>query len=121
MEEIEGNKLIAEFMGYKYNKNVYSIPEFERAVMGNRENAYEGNDHYHYDMSDIFKVEELLFNESFDWIMPVIKQIIKLSCLEEPIFHKINDLKDAMLHIEIELMWEELVKFIKWYNTQNNG
>lgn len=114
-EIIEGNKLIAEFMGGKSDK-LNKMPQnmrFDNPING----TYS------------FTIKELKYHFSWDWLMIVIKKIdslqtdftkslnakTSLQLLEEASKHK--PIRSAFLSLKIENVWIKVVDFIKWYNT----
>lgn len=101
-EIIDNNKLIAEFMGCE-----------------------EENGLYHYTTSmDDYKTDNLYFDVSWDWLMPVVEKIknvdpqFKIKHLSVIVAFD-HRLKDAMF-IGIKNLYREVVEFIKWYNKQND-
>jgi len=108
-EIIDGNRFIAEFMGWKFNKErkAYHIPQ----TLGF---PFKG------------KVEDLKYHTSWDWLMPVVEKIERLGfdfcIMDGAIFIRrqydywetyqiIPDKKYAV--------WLAVVEFIKWYNENN--
>lgn len=113
-EIIEGNKLIAEFIGIKQNDFGHWI----------------NKDHLLGSQSKLFDFE-LKYHSSWDWLMPVVEKIE-------------NDLQDSfnvdiinknqceivrngneficgygfetVNHSKIEAVYNSIVEFIKWYN-----
>ena len=67
------NKLIAEFMGCLFENKEYYRPL--------------------YNSGDWFKEDELMFNESWDWLMPVVE--------------KISDIKHWSINATLEWLSEE--------------
>jgi hypothetical protein len=119
---IEGNRLIAKFMGY----NVEMID----------------NEFYFTldDMLESFCNDEIHYHSSWDWLMPVMQKIgtlgfcITLEFDEKPYLTYISimdnstatyideDYEDRDYEIEsdIHLAWFNVVNFIKWYNKQED-
>ena len=105
-EIIEGNKLIAEFMG----KTIYP-------VRGTKEfKKWKGTPcDYEY-----FEVK---YHSSWDWLMPVCKKInesvigITLDGSFAPVYRMLKGLTE----INIEATWLAVVEFIKWYNQNQNS
>lgn len=115
---LDGNKLIAEFMGAKYDKDtsfpihpddlwlpIHGICNFKTIKIG--------------------KGKILLYHKSWDWLMPVVEKIENLKF--EYSYYKgraiITDLgfQNMMNDIafsgsRIEATWLAVVEFIKWYN-----
>jgi hypothetical protein len=107
-EEILGNKLIAEFMGY--------IP--------NSEGEYNIEDHYYlpYDaISSIYEIckykpENMGYHDSWGWLMPPVNKALNI--LHEKMLNEWEEsFCDSFLSGDISLLYDELVDFIKWYNT----
>lgn len=139
-EIIEGNKLIAEFMGGKIMPYGNSKP-YPKGLPNWALNEYD---------FDILKVGGFDYHSSWDWLMPVVEKIEKIfqwepdkgkyisvdyfsinysrrypdyttiTCIS--ICTKLNgamsefhDVKTASLS-KIESVWLAVVEFIKWYN-----
>lgn len=96
---VEKNILIAEFMEYHFDKH---------------ENAYYIQK---YNSGDWFSIEELLFHESWDAIMPVVDKIY-ITGLDEHDINEIGDITHALLDVNINAVHEAVVKFIEMYNKQ---
>lgn len=107
-EIIEGNKLIAEFMGLKLNAREYpKTPYYE---LHTQFVAYVDNLKYHLD---------------WNWIMAVIEKIESLgytSCIEQLMsneyrvfFSQVNSGGTRHEH-KLTCVWLEVVNFIKWRN-----
>lgn len=114
METLEGNKLIAEFMGIKSSlfhsltgKN-YMVFDFE-----------DGRSIRHTDAD--WKLE---YHISWDWLMPVVYKINGLRIengilVNDSVMTYVNQLgkvKRSLMKLNIEPLWKEVVEFIKWYN-----
>lgn len=106
-EILEGNKLIAEFMGGKYDKDttfpihsddiwlpIYGIVNYKTINNG--------------------KIIE--YHQSWDWLMPVVEK-----CLigEAENGYDYTKLYDALCHINFSEIYAQVVEFINWYNLQN--
>jgi len=94
MDKIEGNRLICEFMEFDY---------------------YEPND-YLVDINmveaEIYNIQHMMFSSSWDWLMPVVKSV-NLKGYAGGILYA---LYDALKGVDIEAAFNEVVRFIKWYN-----
>ncbi len=102
MEEeiIQGNKLIAIFHGWHHiktpkekGKGVWNFPDWNRA-------AYN---------EDSFK-----YHSSWDWLKPVVDKIFEYS-IAYP--EQVKWVTNAKIVIDITPCWNNVIKFIKWYNT----
>lgn len=102
-EQVEGNKIIAEFMGVplKSKQITFSNPQIE-----------------------IEKDRMFRYHSSWDWIMPVIENIV---LLEESEFNydaegmsqlRMSKLQFKALSItnSIDIIFNSVVAFCKWYN-----
>lgn len=115
-EIIEGNKFIAEFRQLPYvGKDVYGFSGDVFNLIGEE---IKGN------VLCYASTENMQFHSSWDWLMPVVHKCYKLqygkgwskaNCLQYCI---ISDY--FMAENAIELVYKEVVKFIKWYNSKKN-
>lgn len=126
-EHIEGNKLIAEFMGWKYiQKSVtvfkdgeYEDWQWEVPIEDNMYNKAHLN-------------HNLYFHTSWDWLMPVRDKIISLACNVNIINNYCQIIKfesggnppsyqrtQTMAHSALDNTYNAIVQFIKWYNNQH--
>lgn len=114
-EIIEGNKLIAEFMGYKRIGN--STWKYQYWTNGSRS--------YHDDT--------IKYNTSWDWLMEVVEKIetsadqdtghCEVTITENNCrIHRFSYVKEFIKTYnsgsKIMAVWEAVVLFIKWYNDQ---
>ena len=111
----EGNKLIAEFMGAKNDiSDIYYLPEF----------AHYFNSYGQIEWSDCFRLNELKYYTSWDWLMPVVEKIQKTN-LGDVVIHgknlvEISYNQQTQLYFESSLLkntWLACVEFIEWYNN----
>ena len=128
MNTTENNKLIAEFMGLtverdRYNRAGFKIPEHSRLV------GIEGNS----ESSDFYQLKhfgiESKYHTSWDWLMPVVKKI-KTWYYKSPRdnYYKFTDacggieqFKNNLFQVEIELTYKAVVEFIKYYNENKEN
>ena len=99
---MESNKLIAEFMGFTNEKN---IGWYDNQMLMSQ-NVYDNQDGNCFD--------ELLFDESWDWLMPVIEEIDHLQ------FEPIESIEKALFTRSIRDTHKAVVEFIKQYNDEQN-
>ena len=91
----ESNKLISEFMGCTH--------PFNNVTDATLYNVSHGT----------FELSDLRYDTSWDWLMPVIEKITELC--EEP--QELDELKHALLCVDIKSVYFIVVEFIK---DQNN-
>ena len=101
---IEGNELIAEFMGWNEGgtDGMYDFPDDFPSYLV---------DEYHEIPPEIMG-----FDSNWDWLMPVVGKITSLN--EEP--EEIDNLRSALLCNDIRTAWSEVVDLIKLHNDNNN-
>ena len=93
---MKDNKLIAEFMGLKFSKGEYYRPL--------------------YNSGDWIPENELQYHNSWDWLMPVVKEVLTRYEVDEGIEIDYDELLHAVMDNDIERAHEEVVEFIKQYN-----
>jgi len=100
---LEGNKVIAEFMGKKLPTDEYVIP-------------IDG------ELNLCYWVDELRFHSSWDWLMPVVRKIVEY-CINESDDAFMSDEYTSILETVslavIEDSFKVVVEFIKCYNNQS--
>jgi hypothetical protein len=106
MTILEGNKLIAEFMGYEVREG-----RAIEVVFKNETVAY--------------RVTGLLYHSSWDWLMPVVDSIAALDEvyhweLSEETFSIDADKTFENVGGGIDKVWKTVVQFIQWYNSQKH-
>ena len=119
----ENNKLIAEFMdamieiGKQSNKEMFKfLPNNEKFCSDIHIQTHDGE--------YIFFEKELLFDKSWDWLKPVVNKIFTLGN-NQVLTNEINDcIKITFYKVEIyssiKKVYLSTIKFIKWYNKQEN-
>jgi len=89
------NKLIAEFMGGQRvlpDEDVYNMPTHNNLCYG---------------------VNELQYDTSWDWLMPVVQKCFDTQQPEEGQHYFINE---SLLTMDIEVVYDRVVEFIKEHN-----
>ena len=94
---IEGNKLIAEFMGGKVEQFVWR--KYEPMGVSFAEQVHGLQAHLLHDLE---------YHTSWDWLMPVVEKI-----------EKIDEFPFADLSTDINSVWKAVIEFIQHYNQQN--
>src|SRR3990167_3740570 len=99
----ENNILIAKFMGFTNEKNIgWYDNEMKMPKIV-------------YDTQNGNCFNKLLFNESWDWLIPAVKKIMEYQ-------HEKEDselaliVRDALCDVSITGTYDAVVDFIKWYN-----
>lgn len=73
---------------------------------------------YDKNMDSIFhdlKPNECIYHSSWDWIVPVVEKISRT--INKSTFDS-KELYRGFRQVNIELVWSEVIKFIKWHNNQ---
>lgn len=123
MKVIEGNELIAEFMGAKLiPKTLNEHCTIIQCSFDGDSPAYDG-----------ISLSNLLYHSSWDWLMPVLEKIETLKWFDKQKFEitflrkrKNNKctclIYSTQVHFvvdsdsKIEAVWLTVIEFIKWYN-----
>lgn len=105
-KEVDGNKLIVEFMGYTI-KNANEWYNYEQAWLP------DGKTHY--------PTELLKFHKSWDWLMPVVNKIRSLyNSAEIDICYYAEDIISKIAEGCVEAnflqVYESVIEFIIHYN-----
>lgn len=117
-EILEGNKLIAEFMGGKVVNNVYFCNNPATTPKG-------GSFCYTYEQYlDHYNIGQAKYDSSWDWLMPVVEKIKNICIKRSKIFLLKNripkqiegDVFEALLKVDINVLYLSTINFIKWYN-----
>lgn len=138
MNEIENNKLIAEFMGFEVgpfeNKGGAAF-EVKLKGVPNKLHGFSCAKYgtLQYNIDTVCAFSSINYHTSWDWLMPVVGKIESLELHNEITFH-IQE-KEAyilfhntnpplvMQHIsltKIDAVYKTVIAFIKWYNTTKN-
>ena len=86
------NKRIAEFMGYTFVNGVYESPK------------------------DEFHIDEMLYDTSWDWLMPVVQKCYDLEDEEMNNLGATADISMYMTDVDIQGVYSAVSEFIKQYN-----
>ena len=126
------NRIIAEFMGAHSDLNSFIEYDLYSCIsLGHIFRDIVGGD---ADAKHFFRPHEMKFNESWDWLMPVVEKIESL--YEDGI--DVTQYSDGILienwreqkeiirltraeesYTRIEFTYYAVVEFIKWYNKSN--
>lgn len=113
---IEGDKLIAEFMGISLSKQKMELV---------------------WKKGCLIDEATLSYHSSWDWLMPVVEKIESLNCTVGIFTGKNNKLHCMIVHfnetntfdkkfqsvneVKIEAVWLVIVEFLNWYKKYQKG
>lgn len=105
----QDSALFAEFMGWKYYDDIecYETPH----VICKADDLYDATIE---DWTSTIKPEDMKFNSSWDWLMPVVRKCMSVGDDTD----EWDALYDALSTIDITEACQAAEKFIKWYNEQ---
>jgi len=105
IDEMESNKLIAEFMGMNIHHN-------DKSMMVRK--TLQGN--------EVLYIDKLEYHSSWDWLMPVINKIRSMDSTYEVEEVGKYDWDNEISHYEfdLDLTYESVVEFINQLNNNNN-
>lgn len=121
-EILEGNKLLAEFMGNEFTHGgivSFKYSSGESFPLSGRDfNAELIEDEIQqelYEFGSTLEIEVVNFHSSWGWIMPVVRKILDY-CSE-------NDEMDRYYLVidnipDIQSVFQSCVEFAKWYKNQ---
>lgn len=117
-EILEGNKLIAEFLGYVY------VPYTVGHSGGNPGWVLKNYKLIDRKTPKLFlgrTTKDLLYHTSWDWLMPVVEKIEKTTAFVniKGCLVNISTIVEVSAPTKLEAVWLAVVEFIEWYNTQN--
>lgn len=108
MKTTKNNKLIVEFLGKEYVSWTF---EYRTQWLSARKtldtNLYASFNDY----------ADLLYNSSFDWLMPVVKKCFSLltfSSADECYIY--NKIELSLTSCDAKIVYDTVVEFIKWHN-----
>ncbi len=111
MTTVEGNKLIASFMGHVLG-GTYYMPQH-----GRYECKYGTIDYV-----ESFFSNELEYHTSWDWLMPCVRKIVEYCCNDsDAAFYsdQYTSILETVPLAVIEDSWKVVVEFIEWNNRLN--
>ena len=105
------NELIAEFMGveeaYNPNGNDWVLKTTTPDTYGDT------------DILESCKCNELQYHSSWDWLMPVVRNVLMTIELDS-LYYDTEELRYNTLDCDINGAYKEVVEFIKEYNLKNS-
>jgi len=126
MDIHEGNKMIAEFLGYETDELAEEDEPIRYFVNDQLICTADSVDYWETSENDWTSwcyPEDMKFHTSWDWLMPVCHKIAKINATEIEKNDVLSmpqwEFGSIGLESSIEVVYKAAVKFIKWYNTQN--
>lgn len=120
-EILEGNKLIAEFMGAEYErKKDFFNPEIMREFI-----YFMGIPHMNYKDKECrhqYTPATCGYHYSWDWLIPVCQKIFSKECQRYesdsiwPYIRSCQEFKRGLLKCDINMAFNGVINFIKWHN-----
>ncbi len=111
MTKDKGNKLIAEFMGYKLQD------------LGDGKSPYYNHNDKYIKPAAIIRLdkgEQMQWNTSWDWLKPVVEKIANTKGHEQS--RESQAIRRILVGMkiteDIKNVWEICAEFIEWYNKQ---
>lgn len=129
-EILDGNRLIAEFMGVTISKKTLfkNDKDIETIVVDVYSRPSFFNDALYgaYGWASYEDLKLMLYHSSWDWLMPVVEKIENLGLYDISIIVDTcrisGDGYDKTIceeWMKIGIVYKSVVEFIKWYNKQN--
>ena len=118
---MKDNKLIAEFMDRQKTYKVVHVSNYQGdsvlSVGHDKESAEYDKSHYdeRYGIDTEVIEEELKYHSSWDWLMPVVQKIRYAGYTLESTKLAIR-VGEVCATANIHLVYENIIKFINWYN-----
>lgn len=113
-EAEENNKLIAEFMEWKFIDNEYITTHYKTYI------CIDKNIH----ITKRYSLTELEFHRSWDWLMPVVEKCTQIGFRDQEFdseiyikWEEIFDDTGMFLGNHINEVYESCIAFIKWYKN----
>lgn len=70
-----------------------------------------------------YEFEKAKYHSSWNWLMPVVKKILNINMPIEKYglegWDNSNEIKKHLLLVDIEKVYEYVIKYIEWYNLKN--
>lgn len=135
-EIIEGNKAIALFEGAFYEERLCGTKPYTYTLVGVNYATYNkdkevvlctqnkhilqktclGFDTETDKKGAFISLGKLKYHTSYDWLMPVVEKISKVHGISG-LYNAYSKVTDALLMLDIEILFKAVTKFITWYNS----
>lgn len=109
MNTVEGNKIIARFMGATKS----TVDADSRYLRFTEPQAGTG--------TYAFYPQDLKYHTSWDWLMPVVEKILNTPPIKGSVLRGVflwENIVSALELVSIEKVWEAVTQFTEWYNIQ---
>lgn len=108
----ENNKLIVEFMGGSINQQDDTVNGYKNINLPE----------WVFKLYDFDKIRTAGYDyhKSWDWLMPVVQKIWLEAVKNEAAYYEAYYIHSGSLTQSIESAYKSCIKFIKWYNEQQN-
>jgi len=117
MSNIESNKMIAEFMGYKYFP-FDETKKFENPnIIVDQMNGWHKPTNGHYKVQDWYlcrTAKDMAYHYKWDWLMPVCGKI----CKTTP-YNSYLAIETISVFADIKDVYKAVVEFIEWHNLNS--
>lgn len=126
-EIIKGKLLIAKFMEYTHDEFEDDDDMTITYYCHNHLENISGKEPWETTVDDWtswLRPDEMKFDTLWDWLMDVIEAIKATDIddvVEEESYKYIEKIDDALTNMRIDLAFEAVVEFIKWYNTNEKN
>jgi hypothetical protein len=104
---MKNNKLIAEFMG-AVGTPKYNPTEWDVYITGCLDVDSDDENAQHF-----YTPDEMKYHTSWDWLMPVVQKCFDA---QEPTEGQHYFINESLLTMDIEVVYDRVVEFIKEYN-----
>ena len=117
MNTSENNKLIAEFLGYKYETT-----KFTKCVNRTLVKLYNPNTPTGLPLLKIYEENSIKFHKDWNWLMLAVQQIegIEIVMGDRDNFRHFQKVLAHPIYTPLEKIYKEIVLFIEWYNKECN-
>lgn len=120
---IKNNKIIASFLGGEVREVWIIQGKSEFAWFGEIAEKWR-KEKLRISVGTAIFEEQLLFHESWEWLMPVIQKCLEVDITDFKlpyfgIFRR-NNIKEHLCKIDKYNTWVDVIYFINWYNTAKN-
>lgn len=117
---MKDNRLIAEFMIGAWNLenlNMQCDNSYDLYSVSELSDVFAHIESDDLDAKHFFTPDEMLFHTSWDWLIPVVQKCFDTQQPQEGQHYFINE---SLLTMDIEVVYDRVVEFIKTYNDEAN-